>query len=98
MDKIPSDVALFLKDFKWEAKRRPAQRDVFDRTIRPSIRPAKSSLPRPQFPIAARIEAFKRRLIESRRWSDRDDTVQPDVIEWMYSLGWRPPEPDDRRR
>ena len=98
MDKIPSDVALFLKDFKWEAKRRPAQRDVFDRTIRPSIRPAKSSLPRPQFPIAARIEAFKRRLIESRRWSDRDDTVQPDVIEWMYSLGWCPPEPDDGRR
>lgn len=98
MDKIPSDVALFLKDFKWEAKRRPVQRDVFDRTIRPSIRPAKSSLPRPQFPIAARIEAFKRRLIESRRWSDRDDTVQPDVIEWMYSLGWRPPEPDDGRR
>lgn len=68
MDKIPPDVDLFLKDFKWEAKRRPAQRDVFDRTIRPSIRAAKSSQSRPQFPIAARIDAFKRRLIESRRW------------------------------
>lgn len=92
MDKIPSDVALFLKDFKWEAKRRPTQRDVFDRTIRPSIRSERSARPRPQFPIAARIDAFKRRLIESRRWSDRDDVVQPDVIEWMYSLGWRPSE------
>ena len=92
MDKIPPDVDLFLKDFKWEAKRRPTQRDVFDRTIRPSIRAAKSSQSRPQFPIAARIDAFKRRLIESRRWSDRNDVVQPDVIEWMYSLGWRPPE------
>ena len=50
MDKIPPDVDLFLKDFKWEAKRRPAQRDVFDRTIRPSIRAAKSSQSRPQFP------------------------------------------------
>lgn len=95
MDKIPSDVDLFLKDFKWEAKRRPAQRDVFDRTIRPSIRAAKSSQSRPQFPIAARIDAFKRRLIESRRWSDRNDVVQPDVIEWMYSLGWRPPEQEE---
>ena len=95
MDKIPPDVDLFLKDFKWEAKRRPAQRDVFDRTIRPSIRAAKSSQSRPQFPIAARIDAFKRRLIESRRWSDRNDVVQPDVIEWMYSLGWRPPEQEE---
>lgn len=95
MDKIPPDVDLFLKDFKWEAKRRPAQRDVFDRTIRPSVRAAKSSQSRPQFPIAARIDAFKRRLIESRRWSDRNDVVQPDVIEWMYSLGWRPPEQEE---
>ena len=95
MDKIPPDVDLFLKDFKWEAKRRPTQRDVFDRTIRPSIRAAKSSQSRPQFPIAARIDAFKRRLIESRRWSDRNDVVQPDVIEWMYSLGWRPPEQEE---
>ena len=91
MDKIPPDVDLFLKDFKWEAKRRPTQRDVFDRTIRA----AKSSQSRPQFPIAARIDAFKRRLIESRRWSDRNDVVQPDVIEWMYSLGWRPPEQEE---
>lgn len=97
MDKIPSDVALFLKDFKWEAKRCPSQRDVFDRTIRPSIRAARSAKPRPQFPIAARIDAYKRRLIESRRWSDRDDAVQPDVIEWMYSLGWRPAREEEGR-
>ena len=96
MDKIPADVALFLKDFKWESKRRPTQREVFDRTIRPSIRTVKSRNPRPQFPIAARIDAFKRRLIETRRWSDRDDVVQPDVIEWMYSVGYRPPEKDER--
>ncbi len=96
MDKIPADVALFLKDFKWEARRRPTQREVFDRTIRPSIREVKSRQSRPQFPIAARIDAFKRRLIETRCWSDRDDVVQPDVIEWMYSVGYRPPEKDER--
>lgn len=90
MDKIPPDIALFLKDFKWEAKRRPTQRDVFDRAIRPSVRSVTGRKPRPQFPIAARIEAYKRRLIETRQWSDRDDVVQPDVIDWMYSLGYRP--------
>lgn len=90
MDKIPPDIALFLKDFKWEAKRRPTQRDVFDRTIRPSVRGVTGRKPRPQFPIAARIDAYKRRLIETRQWSDRDDVVQPDVIDWMYSLGYRP--------
>ena len=95
MDKIPADVELFLKDFKWEASRRPAQRDVFDRRIRPSQREAKSRLQRPQFPISARIEAYKLRLVESRRWSDRDDVVQPDVIEWMYSVGYRPPKADE---
>lgn len=90
MDKIPPDIALFLKDFKWEAKRRPTQRDVFDRAIRSSVRSVTGRKPRPQFPIAARIEAYKRRLIETRQWSDRDDVVQPDVIDWMYSLGYRP--------
>jgi len=92
MDKIPPDVALFLKDFKWEAARRPARREVFDRTIRPSVRAHKSRLPRPHFPIAARIDAYRQQLVESRRWSDRDDTVQPDVLDWMQSLGWRPPQ------
>lgn len=92
MDKIPPDVELFLKDFKWEAARRPTLKDVFDRTIRPSIRAAKQALARPQFPISTRIESYKKRLIETRRWSDRTDTVMPDVLEWMYSLGYRPEE------
>ena len=39
--------------------------------------------------------SYCRICIESRRWSDRNDVVQPDVIEWMYSLGWRPPEQEE---
>ena len=92
MDKIPPDVELFLANFKWEAARRPSREDVFDRTIRPSIRAVKSRKQRPQFPISRRIEAYKQRLIETLRWSDRTDTVQPDVLEWMYSLGYNPEE------
>lgn len=38
MDKIPPTQELYLKGFKWEGARRPAQADVFDRRIRPSQR------------------------------------------------------------
>jgi lipopolysaccharide export system protein LptA len=90
MDKIPANVELFLRDFRWEASLRPTQKDVFDRTIRTSLREVRSKLQRPQFPISARIDALRKQLITSRRWSDRDDVVQPDVVEWMYSIGYQP--------
>ncbi len=87
MDKIPETQELFLKDFKWEGKRRPTQAEVFDRRLRPSERGEKSRLPQPQFPILQRIEAYKSRLIESGRWLDRDDGLAPEAAEWMNSLG-----------
>lgn len=90
MDKIPANVELFLRDFRWEISRRPTQKDVFNRTIRTSLREVRSKLQRPQFPISARIDALRKQLIASRRWSDRDDVVQPDVVEWMYSIGYQP--------
>lgn len=88
LDKIPEDQNLFLKDFKWEAERRPTQRDVFDRRIRPSLRDQKTALRKPEFPIFERIEDERRRLIEGGRWSDRNEPVAPEVLEWMHSLGY----------
>lgn len=88
LDKIPEDQNLFLKDFKWEAERRPTQRDVFDRRIRPSLRDRKTALRKPEFPIFERIEDERRRLIEGGRWSDRNEPVAPEVLEWMHSLGY----------
>lgn len=59
LDKIPEDQNLFLKDFKWEAERRPTQRDVFDRRIRPSLRDQKTALRKPEsrFSSASRTSA-----------------------------------------
>lgn len=88
LDKIPEDQNLFLKDFKWEAERRPTQHDVFDRRIRPSLRDQKTALRKPEFPIFERIEDERRRLIEGGRWSDRNEPVAPEVLEWMHSLGY----------
>lgn len=88
LDKIPEDQNLFPKDFKWEAERRPTQRDVFDRRIRPSLRDQKTALRKPEFAIFERIEDERRRLIEGGRWSDRNEPVAPEVLEWMHSLGY----------
>ena len=91
--KVPEDQPLYLQGFRWEGARRPTQREVFDRTIRPSEREARSQLPRPDFPIMQRIEAFKQRLIASRRWYDRLDPVDPQTAEWMHDLGYEVVEP-----
>lgn len=88
MDKIPETQTLFLEDFKWKGDRRPALREVFDRTIRPSERAEKSALPRPDFPITRRIEEYKKALVESGTWVDRDDKLTPEALEWLHWLGY----------
>lgn len=93
MDKIPADRELFLKDFKWEGARRPTQRTVFDRAIRPSQREAKSQLPHPDFPLLKALEERKKRLIEARRWADRNDQVDAATVEWMRALGFEVGQP-----
>ena len=88
MDKIPETQALFLEDFKWKGDRRPTLREVFDRRIRPSEREEKSALPKPDFPITRRIEDYKKALIESGTWVDRDDKLTPEALEWLHWLGY----------
>ena len=93
LDKVPEDQSLELKGFKWEGARRPTQRDVFDRHIRPSRRAACGELPKPDFPIHRALEEHKRRLIEERRWIDRNDHVDSETVEWMRTLGYEVGQP-----
>ena len=93
MDKIPPDQELFLKGFKWEGARRPTQADVFDRTIRPSQREVKSLLPHPDVPLLKALEEHKKRLIEERRWADRNEQVDAATVEWMRALGFEVGQP-----
>lgn len=83
MDKIPETQKRFLADFKWEADRRPKLADVFDRSIRPSVREQKSTLPLPGFPISEQITTFKKTLIDGGGWVDRDDKLSPETLEWL---------------
>lgn len=93
LDKVPEEQSLELKGFKWEGARRPTQRDVFDRTIRPSRRAASRELPKPDFPINRALEEHKARLIEERRWIDRNDQVDAETVEWMRTLGYEVGQP-----
>ena len=93
IDKVPADQELYLKGFKWEGARRPAQRDVFDRTIRPSLRSEKSQLAHPKFPLRQALEERKKRYIEEHRWTDRNDLVDPATVEWMHALGFEVGQP-----
>ena len=88
IDKLPADQELFLKGFRWEGARRPSQRDVFDRRIRPTLRAEKSALPHPSFPLREALEQRKKALSEAGRWSDRTDQVDAATVEWMRSLGY----------
>lgn len=90
MDKIPESQPLFLQGFSWQEEKRPSQDSVFTRTVRPSQREQKESLPRPGFPITERMDSHRMMLIERRRWADRDDTLTADVIEWLdANTDWR---------
>ena len=90
MDKIPETQPLFLQGFTWQDERRPFQRDVFDRTIRPSLREAKTALPRPTFPISEKMERYKREIIDRNEWYDRNDVLTQEVIEWLESeTNWK---------
>lgn len=93
IDKLPADQELFLKGFRWEGARRPSQRDVFDRRIRPTLRAEKSALPHPSFPLREALEQRKKTLSEAGRWSDRTDQVDAATVEWMRSLGYEVGQP-----
>lgn len=97
MDKIPPEQEFFLKNFKWEAARRPTQRDVFDRRIRPSERNRRERLPLPRFPIAAKLDRDKQHFAADRGWIDRNDLVTPEIEEWMRSLGYATGQPRQRQ-
>ncbi|MDR0510982.1 MAG: hypothetical protein LBH06_07810, partial [Rikenellaceae bacterium] len=88
MDRIPEDQPLKLPDFKWEGHRRPSQREVFDRTVRPSQREAYTALPEPMFPITLQIMDNRTRMIQSGAWRDRNDRVNQDTYDFIRSLGY----------
>jgi hypothetical protein len=86
MDKIPETQPTRLEGFKWEESRRPTKDSVFTRTIRPSMREERRSLPRPLFPIHALLQQRKDDYMRRQEWRERTDTLTVETIEWLESI------------
>ena len=86
MDKIPETQPTRLEGFKWEESRRPTKDSVFTRTIRPSMREERRSLPRPLFPIHALLQQRKDDYMRRQEWRERTDTLSVETIEWLESI------------
>ena len=86
IDKIPETRETRLKDFKWEANRRPVRDSVINRTIRPTERDSRRALHMPTFPIERSLNIRKERLMNEGRWMDRTDTLSIETIEWVESV------------
>jgi lipopolysaccharide export system protein LptA len=54
-----------LPGYRWEIEQRPASGDeVLNRSLRPSVRTVKESLPKPSFPITKRIDEIESKIEE----------------------------------
>lgn len=88
LDKIPETQSLVMQGFKWEAERRPSRKDVFDRSVRASLRSHYEGLGKPLYPITERIGKERERLIRSG-WIERNDRyITPEAEEFVRSLGY----------
>ncbi len=96
MNMIPADQSLSLKGFEWQKEKRPEQKDVFDRVIRPTVREEKDALPRPTYPLNFELQEHIQYLIDSKLWIDRNDLVSPHAEEWMESLGYKTGQPREQ--
>lgn len=86
IEQVPPDTERRLKNFEWQGDRRPALADVFDRRIVPSRRERMLAMPQPQFPIMQNINRHRQRLVASGQWTDRNDTLSPEAIEFVESV------------
>lgn len=83
LDKIPESQPRRLQGFEWRGERRPSRDSICTRIIRPSQRERVQQIERPSFPIAEQIELYKASLVEQRRWSDRNDVLTPETLDWI---------------
>ena len=87
MDKIPADQPLTFSWFKWQADRRPSKEDVFTRTpIKKSRREEYEKIRQPRFAISKKIDARRKRLIDSGIWADRTDPLPEHAAEYVRTL------------
>ena len=79
---IPESQPTKLKNFKWVPQLRPTRESVHGRVIRPAERESRWRRHRPKFSIVERMDRRKEFLLMRGEWSDREDQLTPELIEW----------------
>ena len=79
---IPDTQPTKLDNFKWVPELRPTREGVFDRVIRPTEREERWGRLRPAFNIVQNMDRRKEQLLMTGAWSDREDQLTPELIEW----------------
>ena len=82
---VPPSQPTRLPNFKWVPELRPDRESIFDGEIRPSMRERSNSRKRPTFRIVNRMDRDKERLLRRGVWSDREDELKPEIVEWRNS-------------
>lgn len=82
INQIPATQEQRLKGFKWVAELRPTRENIFNRTIRSTMRDAEVKNQRPEFPIVEKMDRRKEQLMREGVWYDREDELSPEIIEW----------------
>ena len=82
---VPESQEKRLPGFKWVPEKRPTRENIFDRTIRPTMREERRLRERPRFSIIEKMDRHKEQLIRDGIWYDREDELSPEIIEWRNS-------------
>jgi hypothetical protein len=82
---VPASQPTRLPNFKWVPELRPERETIFEGQIRPSMRDRSSSRKRPTFRIVNRMDRDKERFLRRGVWSDREDELKPEIVEWRNS-------------
>ena len=79
---IPASQPTRLQNFKWVPELRPTRNTIFNHTLRPTEREERQKRRRPTFSIVSMMDRHKERLMLSGEWTDREDQLTPELIEW----------------
>ena len=85
IDQVPPTQEKRLPGFKWVPELRPSRENIFNRTIRPSMRKDRTARQRPKFSIIEKMDRYKEQLMRDDVWYDREDELLPEIIEWRDS-------------
>lgn len=77
LEKITPNDKLELEGFKWHEDNKPTRKDMYNKSIKKSVRLKMEAIKRPKFNITEVINSEKKQLLEEGLWRDRNELISP---------------------